>query len=182
MAIARKKKKGAARPRAPEKAPESVPVKQAPLAPSPWRSLFGDPFREIDRLRREMDRLLESGPFGLRSPRFSLLEETPTLDVYQEADAVVVKAEVPGMEKKDLEVSIDGDMLTVRGEKKKEEDVHEGDYTYRERSYGFLSRSVRLPTDVDAAKAKATFKNGVLTMRLPKSEAARQRTRKVRVE
>ena len=176
-----KRKKAAAKSGAP------VPVKKEALAPAPTRphlaSFFGDPFREIARLRREMDRLLESGPFAALGRRFpSFMDETPTLDVYQEGDDVVVKAEVPGMEKKDLDVSVEGDMLTVRGEKKKEEDVQEGDYTFRERSYGSFRRRVRLPTDIDTVKAKATFKNGVLTIRLPTSEAAKQRTRKVKVD
>lgn len=178
----RGKKKAAARKAAAEKPTGGVPAKREETRASPWRSLLGEPFREIARLRREMDRILEGAPFHFGGRLPSLLEETPKLDCYQEDGTVIVKAEVPGMEKADLDVSIDGDVLTVRGEKKKEEDVHEGDYSYRERSYGFVSRSIRLPTDVNAAKAKATFKNGVLTMRLPKSEEAKQRTRTVKIE
>jgi len=157
---------------------------------TPWR-----PFRELSRLQREMDRLFEDffrpswgwGPrwWPERLWRWPLAERdlgAPALDVYEDKDAVVVKAELPGMTKKDIDVSISGDVLTLRGEKKKEEEVSEEDYYYCERSYGSFSRSVRLPAEVQADKAKASFKNGVLEIRLPKTEAAKRREITVKVE
>jgi HSP20 family protein len=175
----RTKKRGRVRPKAVPGSP-SVPEKTSPPVAEP---LFRDPFRELERIRRQMDRLFEDWrPAAGRFPAFPALDEIPALDVYGEGDVVVVKAELPGMEKKDIEASIDGDLLTVRGEKKKEEDVHEGNYTYRERSYGSFSRSVRLPTEIDATKSKATFKNGVLMLRLPKTEEAKKRTHTVKVD
>jgi len=90
----------------------------------------------------------------------------PAVDVYEEKDAIVVKAEVPGMTKDDLQVSMSGDVITIRGEKKRQEDVRDGEYYRHERSYGAFTRSVRLPTDVQTDKATATFKNGVLTIQL----------------
>jgi HSP20 family protein len=180
MALKRSKKSKSRQPAA----PEARPTPPAPVAAQPSRPAFFDPMREIARLRREMDRAFEGVGSPWRSPLGgSLLDRAlPELDVYQEDDKVVVKAELPGVEKNDVNVQIDGDLLTVRGEKRKEEDVHDGDYTCKERSYGILSRSVRLPTDVDTEKATAAFQNGVLTMRLPKSEAAKRRSRNIKVQ
>jgi HSP20 family protein len=96
-------------------------------------------------------------------------DATPVLDVYEDKDAVVVRAELPGMEKDDVQVDVRGDVLTVRGEKKKEERIEERDYYCRERAYGAFSRSLQLPVEVQGDEASATFKNGVLEMRLPKT-------------
>jgi HSP20 family protein len=114
--------------------------------------------------------LFERGPFR------DLQRTVPAIDVYEEKDAIVVKAEVSGMTKDDVQVSMSGDVVTIRGEKKQEEDVRDGEYYRHERSYGAFSRSVRLPTDVQADKATATFKNGVLELRLPKSEEAKRKS------
>jgi HSP20 family protein len=148
------------------------------------------PAREPARLFREMDRLFEDvmrppwlpGPrwwperLGLGRWPFAEIEAAPALDVYEEKDAVVVKAELPGLGKDDIEVSLSGDLLTVRGEKRREEEIEEEDYYRRERSYGAFSRSVRLPAEVEVEKATSTFKKGVLEIRLPKTEGARRRT------
>jgi HSP20 family protein len=149
------------------------------------------PFRELARFRNEMDRLFDDFTGGgwpslRRWPEwFGALpsaDATPALDVYEEKDAVVVKAELPGMEKDDVHVDIKGDVLTVRGEKKKEEKIEERDYYCRERAYGAFSRSVRLPVEVQGDKASATFKHGVLEMHLPKTEAAKRRSVSIKVE
>jgi len=149
------------------------------------------PVRELARLRNEMDRLFDEfmgagWPSLRRWPEllggWPYAEAAPALDVYDDKDAVVVKAEVPGMEKDDVHVDISGDVLTVRGEKKKEEKIEEEDYYCRERAFGAFSRSIRLPVEVQGDKASATFKNGVLEMRLPKKEAAKRRSVSIKVE
>jgi HSP20 family protein len=107
---------------------------------------------------------------------------TPVVDVYEEKDEIVVKAELPGMEKNDVEVNISDSELTLKGEKKKEEKIEEEDYFRCERSYGSFVRSVELPTDVQADKVKASFKNGILEVRLPKTEEAKTKEIKIKVE
>ncbi|MFC2004878.1 Hsp20/alpha crystallin family protein [Chloroflexota bacterium] len=93
-----------------------------------------------------------------------------SLDVYREKDDLVVKAELPGIHKKDLDISLEDDVLTIKAEKKKEEVTEEATYYSSERHFGQYSRTIALPFSVDAEKISATFKNGLLEMRLPKAE------------
>jgi HSP20 family protein len=157
---------------------------------TPWRGPSG-----LTRLEREMDRMFGDfigrgwGPRWLPSPwRWPTLrwpremEMAPAVDVYEEGDDVVVKAELPGLEKKDIEVTLSGNTMTLKGEKKKEEKVEEKDYIYSERSYGSFSRSFELPSEVQADKIKATFKEGILEIHLPKTEAAKKKAVRVQVE
>ena len=90
--------------------------------------------------------------------------------------------ELPGIEKEDIEVNISGNLLTVKGEKKKEGEIKEENYYRLERSYGSFSRTVELPKEVQIEQARASFKNGVLEIRLPKTEEAKKKEIKVRVE
>jgi HSP20 family protein len=151
---------------------------------APWR-----PFMDLTRWDSEMDRMMEDF-FGTRMrpwwPARWLRGEgeitAPGVDVYEEKDEVVVKAELPGLDKKDIEVNISDSKLTLKGEKKKEEEVKEENYYRRERSYGAFLRSVELPTGVQADKVKASFKNGVLEVRVPKTEEAKTKTIKVKVD
>jgi HSP20 family protein len=148
------------------------------------------PVRELARFRNEIDRMFDEF-MGAGWPSFRRWPElfgawpyadgTPALDVYEDKDVVVVKAELPGMEKDDVHVDIRGDVLTVRGEKKKEEKIEERDYYCQERAYGAFSRSIRLPVEVQGDKASATFKHGVLEMHLPKTEAAKRRSVSIKV-
>jgi HSP20 family protein len=112
----------------------------------------------------------------------SMLLRAPAVDVYEEAEEVVLKAEMPGMSKEDLQINLSDSVLTISGEKKKEEDVKEEDYTYSERSYGSFSRSLQLPCAVKADQAKAIFNNGVLEVKLPKTEEAKTRRTTVKIE
>ena len=154
-------------------------------AVAPWR-----PFMGLTRWESEMDRMMDD--FFGRRMRPWLPERwlrggdteitTPAVDVYEEKDEIVVKAELPGMEKNDIEVNISDSELTLKGEKKKEEKIEEEDYFRCERSYGSFVRSVELPTGVQADKVKASFKNGILEVRLPKTEEAKTKEIKVKVE
>jgi len=129
------------------------------------------PFREVSRLRREMDRLWDDffGP-GRRALQPLVEEWVPAMDLSETADKVVVKAEVPGMEPKDIDISLSGDLLTIRGEKKSEREEKKENYHLVERSYGSFSRSVRLPAAVNADKIEARYEKGVLTITCPKKE------------
>ena len=106
----------------------------------------------------------------------------PTLDVYEEKDDLVVKAELPGMDKDQIEVQISGSELILKGEKNKEEKIEDKNYYRCERSYGAFRRAVELPVDVQADKIKASFKNGILEVRLPKTEKAKTKEIKIKVE
>ena len=116
----------------------------------------------------------------LMGEAFSL--RAPAVDLYEGEEEVVIKAEVPGLEKGDLKVDLTDSMLTISGEKKKEEDIKEEVYTYSERSYGSFSRSLQLPCAVKSDKAKATFKNGVLEVKLSKTEEAKKRHTTVKID
>jgi len=109
-------------------------------------------------------------------------EVSPTVDIYEEGADVIVKAEIPGMKKEDIHVDINEKTVTIYGEKKKEEKVERRDYVRLERTYGSFARTFDLPTDVQTEKARAAFKDGVLEIRVPKTEEAAKRTRKVAVE
>jgi HSP20 family protein len=138
----------------------------------PWR-----PFREVSRLRSEMDRLWDDyfGP-GRRALRPMEEAWLPAVDVSETADKITVKAEIPGMEAKDIEISMVGDTLTIKGEKKAEREEKEENYHMIERSYGSFSRAMKLPGMVDADKVEATYKNGVLIVVLPKKEEVKPKT------
>jgi HSP20 family protein len=132
------------------------------------------PFREVSRLRREMDRLWDDffGP-GRRAFRPLEAEWAPAVDVSETADKVVIKAEVPGMDAKNIDISLSGEVLTIKGEKKSEREEKKENYHLVERSYGSFSRAVRLPAAVDADKIEANYKQGVLTITCPKKEEAK---------
>ncbi len=104
------------------------------------------------------------------------------MDLYEEKDEIVAKVELPGMEKDDIEVNIIDHRLTVKGEKKKEKEIKEENYYRSERSYGSFIRALDLPKEVQAEKAQASFKDGVLEIRLPKTEEAKKKEIKVKVE
>jgi len=149
----------------------------------PTRAL--SPFEEMERRIEEFFRK----PFSLLAPswfprlKFPELEElTPFVDIYEEGDTVVVKTELPGMKKEDIDVKLTEDVLTISGEKKKEEKVEKKDYYRLERSHGSFTRSFRLPTEVQAEKATASFKDGVLEIRVPKTEEAKKKEKKIFIE
>jgi HSP20 family protein len=96
----------------------------------------------------------------------------PAIDVAEREDAVVVKAELPGLKSDDIEISVQGNMLTIAGEKKEEEEEKEENYYHAERRYGSFRRDIPLPSGADADKVEATFKDGVLVVTVPKTEEA----------
>jgi HSP20 family protein len=147
----------------------------------PFRELA--PFREFERMRREMDRLWESFfEGGLRRRTEEGGEWLPFLDVAETKNELVVKAEVPGMEPKDIDISLSDGVLTIKGEKKQEKEEKEADYHLVERSYGAFTRSVRLPKEVQGEKISASYKDGILKVTLPKSEEAKKKEIKIKVE
>lgn len=106
----------------------------------------------------------------------------PAVDVYEEKDDIVAKAELPGLSKEDLEVQVRGSTLTLKGEKKKKEEVKEEDYYYSERSHGAFVRNIDLPSEVKSDQVKATFKDGVLEIRMPKTEEAKKKSVPIEID
>ena len=146
----------------------------------PFREL--EHFRDFERMRRDMDR--PWGSFFQRGVRRTDedAEWLPSLDVAETKDEIVVKAEVPGMDPKNIDISLSDGLLTIKGEKKQEREEKEEDYHLVERSYGTFTRSIRLPKEVRRDKISASYKNGVLKVTLPKSEEAKQKEIKIKVE
>lgn len=144
-----------------------------------------DPFREMMSLREAVDRLFEDAFFWPRSNGWSLTTtgvQSVPVDVYETDKELVVKASVPGLDPKDIEITITDDVLTIKGEVKEEKKVERENYHLRERRYGTFQRSIRLPVGVNADKAEATFENGVLTLTLPKVEEAQAKRIKVKAK
>ena len=130
---------------------------------TPWRGEIGRLRNEIERL---YDRFFDSRPFHSADEG----EWIPSVDVSETAREVIVKAEIPGMDAKDIHVSLEGEMLAIKGERKQERQEKEENFHRIERSYGSFYRSIRLPSEVDPDKVKATYKKGILKVNLAKTE------------
>ena len=140
-----------------------------------------EPFSEMVSLRDAVNRLFEDSfirpsawPMPLDGGNLSV-----PMDVIETKDNVVVKMSAPGVKPDDIDISVVGDTLTIKGETKSEEQFEEGSYLRKERRFGSFQRTISLPASVASDKAKAEFENGVLTLTLPKSEAAKPKAIKV---
>jgi len=165
-------------------APTPVEVKTAPSGtPEIWRSFRS----EMDRLFDRFDRFafpswppFQAFPSFFEKPAFSF--NVPAVDVTEDDKVYKIAAELPGMDEKDIEVTVNGDMLTIKGEKRQEKE-EKGKNTYVcERSYGSFQRAFSLPDGVDRNKISADFSKGVLTITLPKSAEAQKQQKKVDVK
>lgn len=143
------------------------------------------PLSIFEAIEREFEDLWRR-PFWAPFPRFRMPElmpeVRPSVDVFEEGDDVVVKAELPGMKKEDIDVTLTDNTITISGEKKKEEKVERKDYYRLERSFGSFTRTLSLPAEVASDKAKAQFKDGVLEIRIPKTEEAKKKEKKIVIE
>jgi HSP20 family protein len=128
-----------------------------------------------DRLNRAFDLRFED------ADRESLGVWNPPVDIIEDKDGLVLKAELPGMDKKDIEVRVENNVLTLQGERKRESETKEDGYYRCERAYGTFSRSFSLPTSVDTSKIGAEYKDGVLSVSLPKAEEAKPKQIDVKV-
>ncbi|MBI2359236.1 MAG: Hsp20/alpha crystallin family protein [Deltaproteobacteria bacterium] len=152
---------------------------------APWR-----PFSEMARWEQEVERMFDN-VFGRRLrpiwderwwPSRGAGISVPIVDLYEEKDTIVAKVELPGMGKDDVHVNITDHLLTIRGEKKKEEEIKQEDYYRSERAFGSFTRTLELPRTVQVEKVQASFKNGVLEIRLPKTEEVKRKEIKVKVD
>ena len=134
-----------------------------------------EPAREMMTLREAMDRLFDDAftrPLSMAGNGWAV----PAVDMYQTDNEVVVKAALPGMKAEDVQLNVTGEVLTIKGEIKQKEEVKEKAYHLREQRWGMFERSVILPAEVVADKAKADFENGILTIAIPKAEEAKPKT------
>ena len=134
-----------------------------------------EPVREMMTLREAMDRLFDDAftrPISLRDGGWS----SPAIDMYQTDDEVVVRAALPGFKADKVQLNVTGDVLTLRGEMKQQEEKKDRAWHIREHRWGSFERSVALPTNVMADKAVADFENGILTITLPKAEEVKPKT------
>jgi len=140
-----------------------------------------EPFRDLDGIQGEMNRLFDS--FFERPATVAAAEcmWAPLTDMYETKDDLIVTFEVPGVSEKDVNVSITGDVLTVKGERRFERDVKDEGYHRLERVYGKFERSMPLPIAVQPDKVKATYRDGVLEIRLPKVEEVKPKEIKIDV-
>ena len=133
-----------------------------------------EPAREMMTLREAMDRLFDDAftrPLSIRDGW-----SAPAIDMYQTDDEIVVKAALPGIKPEDVQINITGEVLHIKGEIKYEDEQQERAWHMREQRFGAFERSVALPTDVVADKARAEFENGVLVITLPKAEEVKPKT------
>ncbi len=141
-----------------------------------------DPFDDLASLRESMDKLFEEFFTGRpeRRARAPIVWQ-PAIEAYETDADVVVRAELPGIDPKQVEISVTEDTLTIRGEAKSEQEEKKRNYYRRELRYGSFVRSIGLPSGVQGEKASATYKNGILEIKIPKSERARPKAVKVEV-
>ena len=141
------------------------------------------PFSEMERMMEDFMRRPFS-MFPMMWPLTAKIEETlsPAIDVFEEDNAVVVKAELPGMKKEDISVELSNGILKIKGEKKREEKVEKKNYYRTERSLGSFERRISLPAETQVDKAKASFKDGLLEIKIPKSEETKKKQRKINID
>lgn len=143
---------------------------------TPW-----SPIREVSSLHDAIDRMFDD---VLATPRMAFVPPmaVPMINIRDTEKAVIVEAELPGVKEDDIDLEITDDALTIKGEKKSEQETKEKDYFRREFSYGSFVRTIALPTAVESDKAEAEMKNGVLTITLPKEQQALPKKKKIQIK
>jgi HSP20 family protein len=139
-----------------------------------------DPFRNISSLQEQVNRLFESG-IQSRNDNSALTTWAPAVDIYETENELVLKADLPAINEKDLDIRVENNTLTIRGERKFESEVKEDNYVRVERTYGSFSRSFGLPNTVNTESIKAEYKNGVLTVEMPKRAESKPKQVKINV-
>ncbi len=129
-----------------------------------------DPFRELEALQENVNRLFEESIVRPRRESRADRVWTPPVDVAEDEEKVVVKAELPGMKREDIDIELSGDTLTIRGERKLENEERKEDYVRVERAYGRFQRSFTIGVPVKSDEVKASYKDGLLEITIPKSE------------
>src|SRR5512141_965953 len=141
-----------------------------------------EPAREMMTLREAMDRLFDDAFTRPLSIRDGWAMSTPAIDMYQTDNEIVLKASIPGIKAEEVQINITGDVLTLKGEVKQEEERKEKAWHIREQRFGSFERSVALPTAVKSDKAEAVFENGILTITLPKADEVKAKKINIKAE
>lgn len=140
-----------------------------------------DPFRNMTTLQEQVNRLFENRFQTGREDNSALTAWAPAVDIYETENELVLKADIPDVNEKDIDIQVENNTLTIRGERKFEEKAKEDNYLRVERTYGSFSRSFSLPNTVDTEAVKAEYKDGVLTVELPKRPESKPKQVKVNV-
>ncbi len=143
-----------------------------------------DPFHGLVSLQERMNRLFEQTWDRSRGEREGMAAGTwaPAVDIYETPDSIVLQAELPGLSKDDIDIQVRDNVLTLKGERRSEKEVKEGNYLRVERAYGGFQRAFTLPAAVQADKIRAVFKDGVLDVSIPKAEEAKPKQIKIEVK
>lgn len=156
------------------------------MALVPWKPQgeWGNPFRELEEMQQEMNRLFHLYRFRSAQKRGDVFGGTwgPAVDIHDEKNRIRVKADIPGLDRKDIDVSLHGNTLVIKGEKKQESEIKKKGCVSSERFYGCFNRAVPLPGNVDARNVHATYKHGVLELLLPKKSGAQHKLIKISVK
>lgn len=143
----------------------------------PWQE-----FKELDSVKKQIDDIFDIRPLKRNIEPVFGRALSPAVDILDKNEQIIVKAEIPGVTKKDMTISITEDELTITGEVKREQEVNEKDYFHCERVYGSFTRTIVLPATVDKNKAKASYKDGILEVVLPKTEIAKPKEIKLAID
>ena len=139
-----------------------------------------DPFLNLTNWQDQVNRIFESA-FPGRGDNSTMTAWAPSVDIYETENELVLKADLPDMNEKDLDIRVENNMLTIRGERKFEQKVKEENYLRIERTYGSFSRSFSLPNTISTENIKAEYKNGVLTVEMPKRAESKPKQVKISV-
>ena|SRR5215469_2097167 len=140
-----------------------------------------EPFRNISTLQEQINRLFEDNVTRSRAGHAELASWAPAVDIYETENELVVMADLPDVEDKDIDVRVENNTLTIHGERKFSNQIHEDNYLRVERAYGTFTRSFSLPNTVNTEAIKAEHKNGVLTVHMPKREETKPKQIKINV-
>ena len=140
-----------------------------------------EPFRGLNTLQEQVNRLFEDSFARTRSGQAELASWAPAVDIFETENELVVKADLPDVLEKDIDVRVENHTLTIRGERKFNNEVHEDNYLRVERAYGTFTRSFSLPNTVNTEGINAEYRNGVLSVRLPKREETKPKQIKISV-
>jgi len=161
-------------------------MKVKSLLPDVVRKTTTDIDHPFYSLQREMNNLFDNFFRGFSvAPRgfaAGIGEFTPSIDVKENDKEYLIKAELPGVEEKDIDVTVTSDSVTIKGEKKEEKEDKDKNYYYMERSYGSFSRVIPLDAEIESGKAEARFKNGILDIKIPKNQKAKEKGTKVSIK
>ena len=144
-----------------------------------WGLTRSDIFNELEEMRREMEEMFTSRPFGRRFPGLRLMEQEawmPSVEMFEKGKELVIRADLPGLDPKDVRVTLENDVLTIEGERKQEKELKEEDFYRKETTYGKFLRRMAVQPGTRPEDMRATYRNGVLEVRLPRAEtpAAKQ--------